>query len=553
MDFAKKFRYSANSLISIFLVFVIIFGINIFAKNNFSRIDLTENGNYTISNSTISTLEDLDDLVTIKVYFSEELPPHFVSVKQDINDVLNEYQAYADGNIRIRYIDPNSDEEFLNEVKSLGIPEVKMNIVGKDKLEVQSGYLGMGIFYEDNNEIIPVIQNTGNLEYQLTSAIAKVTREEAKTIGFLEAHGEHGAFDANPYATENTQQPDYTLLRRELEKNYNVRGVNLQQDQNSLSEIDTLIVAGPKESIDQYELFLIDQFILAGNNVVFLVDTVHIQPGLIASKIETGLNDFLGHFGIKIIQDVVYDQQSHASANFTQGIFNFAIPYPFWVKSSGENLSQNNPIVAFLESLIFTWASPLQIEPKDGIESEILAYTTEQSGITNGAFRFDPNQQIQNDNPKKYPMAALQRGSFTSFFKDKDIPSKEIPAQNQEEQPTIEPLNFDLANRIDSAELSSSILVIGDSDSFTDRTLQNFPQNAVFIQNAIDAITLDRSLIDVRAKLLTQRPLEETTDGQKSFIKWFGILFTPSIVIIYGFMRMHMRNRKRKFAQQITS
>lgn len=556
MDFAQKFRYSANSIISTVLIFAIIFGINIFSKNHFTRIDLTENNLYTISDSTIDTLESLDDLVTVKVYFSEDLPPHFIGVKEEINDILSEYQAYARGNIRVRYIDPSSNEEFSTEVKSLGIPEVKMNVVGKDKLEVQSGYLGMGIFYGEKNEVIPVIQNTQNLEYELTSAITKVIRTEQKTIGFLSGHGEHGAFEINPYLqSENFVQPDYTILRAELEKNYNVKQVDLLKNEAPLDDIDTLIIAGPKETLSEYEIFLIDQHIVNGKNVIFLINAVNIQPGLLASKADDiGLNNLLKNIGISVTADIAYDQKSHASASFSQGIFNFAIPYPFWVKSAGENLSQDNPIVAYLDSVVFTWASPLTTEARDGITSETLASTTDSGGITNGNFQLDPNQKIQNQNPQILKMAVLQRGNFTSLFKDKDIPQKPVVEDEvNQENTSISSTTFDPQNKKDLSEIASSILIVGDSQSFDDRTLRNFPQNLVFALNAIDALTLDRSLIDVRAKLISQKPLDETSDSQKTFIKWFGILFAPTLVILYGFTRMHLRNRKRKLANQMFS
>ena len=124
--------------------------------------------------------------MTINAYFSRE-PARVAQIRRDVRDVLDEYRAISN-KLQIDFIDPGDDEAEKNKLRFMGIPEVQMNVIEKDKAQVANVYMGLAVIYEDKKEILPVVQNTFTLEYDLTSAILKVTRTEIKTIGFLSGH-----------------------------------------------------------------------------------------------------------------------------------------------------------------------------------------------------------------------------------------------------------------------------------------------------------------------------------------------------------------------------
>ena len=142
----------------------------------FTRFDMTAGKEYSISPATKKILKKLDDIITIKVFFSENLPPHVSKTVTDVKDILSEYSAYAGKNLRISWEDPAKSEEAKNLARSLGIPEVQLQTFEKDKVQAIKAYLGIGILYADKKEAIPVVQNLQNLEYDLTMAIMKVSR-----------------------------------------------------------------------------------------------------------------------------------------------------------------------------------------------------------------------------------------------------------------------------------------------------------------------------------------------------------------------------------------
>lgn len=544
MSISKKIRYGSNALLLTFGILGIILSVNYFFTKHFIRLDLTENQQYSISEATKNTLTKLPDLVTIKVFFSEKLPPQFLTHAQTVHDILDEFEAYSGGNLQIQYIDPASNPGTQNDVKDLGIPEIKLNVLEKDAYQVQAAYLGIGIFYLDKHEILPVVQSTANLEYELLTSIKKVSTANLKTVGFVYGHGEHSVEDANPLTGGQLNAGDYSALKTELLKSYNVQSIDLN-DENTLNSIDTLVVAGPKQSLSDYELFRLDQFVMNGKSVLFLIDTIDIGPGLQPSPIQSGIESVLQKYGLKVQQNLIIDA-IHESATFSQGYFQFLLPYPFWVKGIPENFSRENPIVAHLESLVMTWISSLEIQDIDRTETEILVKSSltagEQKLGGNPPLNLDPNQQFAAPETKQYPLAVIRRGMFTSAYKGQDIPSGDSGSGST--ATTISTSNTEA--KFDESQGESTVFVIGDSDSFSDSIVQNFPQNLAFLLNVIDYTTLDKDLISIRSKNLIDRPLDEVSESQKALIKVIGIAFAPLLLVIYGSLRIYRRHKKKK-------
>ncbi|OGK02922.1 MAG: hypothetical protein A2519_06225 [Candidatus Raymondbacteria bacterium RIFOXYD12_FULL_49_13] len=176
--------------IAVIVGFVVV--LNYLAAKFFARADLTENKVYTISDASKRIMKNLDDLVTIKVFISEKsLPSLAVNISQTIKDLLSEYKAYSGGNLNVEFLDPSDDEEIKREANSLGLQEVSMQTYEKDKQQQIMCFMGLVILYGQKKEIMPVLNNVGNLEYDITSRILKITRTEVKKVGFFFGNGKH--------------------------------------------------------------------------------------------------------------------------------------------------------------------------------------------------------------------------------------------------------------------------------------------------------------------------------------------------------------------------
>lgn len=541
----KKILNSTTSTISIILILGILGMINYISLRNFVRWDFTEDQQYSISEATKSTLAELNDLITIKVYFSKKLPPDLTEVSQYVHDILDEYTAFAEGNLNVLYLDPTTDDEVKNEAVALGIPELQMNVLEKDKFQVQNGFLGIGIFYEDKQEVLPVVQSIETLEYDLTSTIKKVSAEHVKVVGFLTGHGEHLTYQS----ATGEGRGDYTLIRKELEKNYEVETVVIDNGQR-IEGIDTLIVAGPQEEFSERDLFEIDQFIMQGGQAIFMLDGVKVGEGMQALTNETGIEALVDHYGVKVNFDLVMDRLNE-TVSFSSGYMQFVLPYPFWPKLVKDNFSQENMLISKLDSLVLPWASSLEIVEKNGIKTEILATTSKFGGKITKDFNLNPNQKFQAEGGReKIDMVAVSTGTFKSYFAGEMIPAPEkqtdIPADGIALNDSLELPDDSEREVVEKREEDGKILVIGDSDFLADGQLQRFGQNALFFLNAVDYLTLDSNLMSIRSRGLADRSFEEVSEQEKMIIRFVGIALIPILVGLFAIIKAVLR---RKFKE----
>jgi ABC-type uncharacterized transport system involved in gliding motility, auxiliary component len=207
--------------------------INFLAMRHFGRLDLTQNKLYTLSDASINVASSLDDIVKVTCYFSKNLPSYVVPLKQQVSDILDEYRAYAKGNIWIEFLDPTEDPALAQKLRFMGIPQVQLNIMEKDQASATNVYMGVAVSYEDKQEVIPFVKDVNNLEYEITSSIVKVTRKEKKTVGFLTGHEEHTIYG------------DYQTVHKALTREYEVEELNLSSGQPVPNHINVLVWPGP--------------------------------------------------------------------------------------------------------------------------------------------------------------------------------------------------------------------------------------------------------------------------------------------------------------------
>ena len=466
MNFLNKFKYARDSYLATILIVAIVVMVNFIAARHFIKVDLTKNKIYAVSDASKQIMNNLSDIVTVKVFFSDKLPPDLFAVQQYVGDTLGELSSYSKGNLSVRLLNPEKPE-IKKEALSLGIPQIQMNVIEKDKLEVKNGFLGIAVTYGGKTEIMPVVQNILNVEYDLVSAIKKVVAVKTPAIGFISDHGEP-SLKSN--ITSGSQGNSFNLLNKALSKNYKVTSVKLQKE-DELDNLDTLVLAGSKTLFTEDELKKIDKFVINGGNLVVLLDMINIDTELKTSDSEINLNKLLKGQGVEISNKLILDT-SNERATFNQGYMNFIIPYPFWVKGVNRNFNKSNPVVSNLNSIVFPWASPLQISKKEGVKSTILISTTKKAWTQESPYNLNPNAIQAPGSKNQYPLAVLIEGKITSVFEQKSDKNKK----------------------------SGSILVTSNSRFITDRFLKLYNQNLIFIMNAIDFLTLDESLISIRSK-----------------------------------------------------
>ena len=541
MSAKRNLLYSTNTLALAIVLFVILVIINGLSKKAFKRLDLTESKRYTISKSTKKLLGQLDDIVRVEAYFSEA-PDQVKLIKDEVKDMLDEYDAFASGNLQIEFINPTEDDDLKQKLRMKGIPEIQVQVREKDKIEVRNAYMGLAIVYGDKQEVIPVIQKTTTLEYDLTSAILKTTRKEAKTVGFLEGHDE---VDIYGQGFEN--------LRRELGKQYTLRKIDVSQGSPIESDVSTLIVAGPQSPLQANEKYEIDQFLMNGGKIVFLVDAVKMAPGSIqASPLSTGLTDLLSHYGIQLGNNLVQDI-SHDNLTYSQGGFmTITRPYPFFIKvlksyqystgSTSEGFPADSVATSGLDSLVLPWSTSLSVVAKEGISTTIMAKTSNQAWTAQAPYNLDPTRMFTPPSSVKnsYPVAVLLAGEFTSFYAGKEIPS----ASNGDGEEDTENKNKD--RKTVEKSPPTQIVVVGTSQFLRQPRVDGL----TFFQNSIDYITLGSSLIGIRSKQISDRSFKtDPSTFARLTIKVLCIGAIPLLVALFGLFRFFSRMRAKRMVE----
>ena len=179
----------SQTALKVVVVLAILMLLNIISVRMFGRLDVTDNKLFTLSDASKELMRSLDDKVTIKAYFTEDIPAPYNNNRRVLLDQLNEYKAYSGGNFQFEFIDP-SGEKGEQDAQQQGIAPVEVQVVKEDKLELKRAYMGLVFLYEDKKEVLPVVQNTSTLEYDISSTVKRLTSRTRLKIGFLTGQGE---------------------------------------------------------------------------------------------------------------------------------------------------------------------------------------------------------------------------------------------------------------------------------------------------------------------------------------------------------------------------
>ena len=497
-----------QTLIRMAIILGILVVLNFISIRLFGRLDLTSQGVYTLSDASKKLVGGLDDRVTVKAYFTEDLPAPYNNNRRAVLDILNDYKAYSGGNLQYEFINPQG-EKGEQDAQQQGISPVQVQVVNEDKLEVKRGYLGLVMMYEDRKEVLPVIQNLGSLEYDMSSALKRLTNRTKKKIGFTTGHGE-------------TEMTGMRQIAQFVAQQYEITPVDLSKGEPVPSDIAALFVIAPSGSFRDSATDQLDQDLMRGGKIAFLLNRVNANLQMRAGQpLDTGLDDLLQEYGVRVNPDLVRDAQcANISVMQQQGSFTFQSQVPFPYIPVASNFNTANPLVKDLQSVIFHFASSIDTSgaAAKGLREEVLVRSSKRSGRQTGFFMIDPFQRYAPADLAEdgIPLAVHVEGSFKSFFTGKQ------PA------PAV------------TASPETRIIVVGDGDFMRDDFLGN-RGNVTFFANIVDYLADDAGLITIRSKNVAAPPLDQVSDGTKKILKYSNLLGPPLIIIAYGLFRWRRR------------
>ena len=575
----KRKNLKKNQIVTFLVTVVIVVLLNVIGSYVFTRFDLTSEKRYTLSPTTKEILNNLDDYVYFKVYLEGDFKAGFKKLRRETKEMLDEFRAYS------KYI----DYEFINPSESTDAAErndtykqlyqaglnptnvvVKNNDGSSEQMVIWPGAL---VSYRNNTEIaIDLLENQigqssedalnasmQNLEFRLIDAVKKVTRLQKPTIAFVQGHGELEVQDV------------YDIIQT-LGQNYNVDSVTINgkidalidrtqyedRDVSAFPRYDAIIVAKPTRFFNEKDKFLIDQYIMHGGKVLWLVEPVYAtmdslqsQESTIGMEQDLNLDDMLFKYGVRLNRDLLLDLTCAALPIRTGQMAGQAqLEFFRWYYFPLLQAASEHPMVRNMNAIKADFVSSMDATTSaNGIEQIPLLKTSDYTKVSGAPvfislamLRQSPDKRMFNSKGKN--VAYLLKGTFPSLYANR-IPQEIVDDQAtdymEESKPTAMIVVADgdiIRNQIDIR--TRKPLPLG-FDQYT----QNTYANKEFIENAISYLVDGEGLIDIRSRELKVRLLDMTKINQER-VKWqvINTLIPIVLIIALGFVMAFIRKKK---------
>ncbi|WP_175437524.1 gliding motility-associated ABC transporter substrate-binding protein GldG [Crocinitomix algicola] len=582
----KKVNSGKRDIINFIGIFAIILLANFILSFFFGRFDLTEDNRHSLSENTIQLLQDetrIKDRIFFKIYLDGDLPADFMKIRNAIQEKLDEFSVYAGDKIQYEFIDPNGedDEDYNLEVQKKlydegnGIMPTDIEIIesgAKTSMIVWPGakieYKGSTVdqiqffqkqFIGSNEDTRGLAEGTiNNIEYQLISAIRRVTADDKKTVGFLGGHGELDFYQTGD-------------VRAGLNRYYLIEDVEINGQIKALDDIDALVIAQPKKPFSEKDKFVIDQFVMNGGRVLWFVDPIDVNRDSLYFTGETygisaNLNiekDMLFKYGARLNSNTILDQSCAPLA--IPGLASGTAPWYFYPLLQRENhliTRSLDPIKAEYTSSV----DPVNLEDK-AVEKTVLLRSSlnaqefkAPSRINYGIINIEPNFN-QTQGKGEYPVALMLEGEFTSVFENRiddsflNSPDFKTKFKSEPNKMLVVADGDIIRNEVDSRVENGKRMfrpIPLKYDIFGVMNPNGTPKyrygNKEFFLNCVDYMLADFSLIDIRAKSITIRGLNEEKVAQsKEMWKVINIAFPLICIILLA--TFQIVSRKRKYAR----
>ncbi len=522
-----KLSASPKVLISVFIV--MFFAILLSSKLLTGvRLDLSENGLYTLSDGTKRILKAIEQPVTLTLYFSDKASSQLPALRtyaQRVEEVIEEYVNLSNGKLVFNKVDPEPFSEAEDEAAMAGLQGVPVGARG-DVI-----YFGLQVKNDaGGQEVIPFMQpdREAYLEYELTKLISSLAKTSLPKVGVYSGIDIKGGFD---FMTRQSR-PAWTIL------DYIQEGFQLEWiDDNAteITDIDVLLLIAPQNLSEQLK-FAIDQYVISGGRTLIFLDpyaeSMAMQSG-IPSVQRSDLAELLPAWGIRLREDMFVTDFANS---MVVGVGQSRNPVRhiglLSINPQGSHSEQAQDIIVHgLESLNWSSAGILDSLDKEGISIAPLILTSDQSQPRDASLLTtlaNPQTLMDEFAPtgERYMLAAKVTGKAATNYPEGiryqeateplEAAEEEGEATKSESQPTEIHLP---AAHLETDQLR--LLVVADTDVLTDRLwvqVQNFfgqqivspwADNGSFLVNSLENFSGHPDLIAIRSQGRFNRPFDK--------------------------------------------
>ena len=554
-----------NSISKVVIALVCLLAVNYIAKLWHTRIDLTQDKRYTLSEVSKKTLAKIQNPIVIDVLLKGNIPTEFKKLQTETIQLLDEYAA-ANNNIIVNFVNPLEGEEHpesvIQELINNGYQplQITQNEAGKSSIEYifpwavisdgkKSERVRLFVNKLGSTDQEQVQNSVQKLEYNFTDALYKFALDKKKKIAILRSNG----------ALEDIYMADFLKTAREY---YFIApftldsvATNPEKTLHDLEKFDLLLVPKPTEPFTDAQKQVVDQYIMNGGRALWLIDNVAVSledmyktGGMtMAMPINLNLTDMFFQYGFRInytlVNDLYFSEIIVATGDGSQTRY---MPIP-WVYNPLVISGNNHLINNHLDAVRFQFANSIDTL-KNGVKKTVLLASSPFSKADGTPreinLRFDPNNQ--NKEAYKHgniPLAVLLEGEFNSVYKDR-----------------IRPIN--LKEKSDRSK-PTKILVVADGDIIKndidsknniplelgfDKWTSKYYDNKSFLQNALNYLLDDTEFLSLRNKkvqlafLDKQKVAESVSSWQiKVFVYPLLLLILVMLSVLYFYRKKNIR------------
>jgi len=529
----KSFETILYSTIGVAAMALILVAFNFITGSFKSRMDLTKEKAYTLSAGTRAILAKLDAPVKIHFYCTqgENSTPGALMLKnyaKEVEDLLAEYKQAAKGKLIIEKYNPEPDSDAED---SAHLDGVEGQALGNNPFGGDRFYLGLAVSYGmDQKVAIPFLspERERLLEYDISRAISQVFTPEKPVVGIMSPLPIFG-MPANPMMMRMGQQGEqpWTIVN-ELKNDFKVKRVAMDVDKID-DDVKVLMVVHPRE-ISEKAQYAVDQFVLRGGKLIAFLDPL---PALIDTKEQnqmfgaipnsgSTLDKLLKTWGVsfengKVVADMKYSLQvGGRNGQPTQA--------PAILGLTRQALNNDDIVTSQIESVWLPFAGSFSGTPADGLKETVLLKSTKESQMVDGFMANLAGENIIKDfkpSGTEYALAIRLTGKFkTAFPNGKPEEKKDEEKKEGDKKPDEKKADDSLKE----SKENNSVILVGDADMLSDRVALQPVQtlfgtayapangNLSFCQNAVEQLTGDSNLINVRSRATTSRPLTKIKD-----------------------------------------
>jgi len=522
INLRKEIKFGIGMLIALIII-------GFLSGSLFFRLDMTAERRYSISKVSKELVKGLDKPIDITLYLAGELQAPLRNLQKSIEEKIADYNAYSSQPIHLEIVDPyeikdaKKREQLFGELIKKGLLPTDIRQKTEQGTVTRRIFPGVLIYYGDKQSSVNLLKNNPalhsevnlnnsieTLEYEFTNAFSELINPEKQSVAFLNGQGELNEYETNDIAIS-------------LSDKYNVEQVTAQQLILKDSKIKALVIANPTRPFTENDKFYIDQYLMNGGRIMWLVDPVMVSLDSLSRGIMTlafpqslNLDDQFFKYGIRLNPNLVQDAEclmipvntspQGQPAKFEPAPWYFS---PLLIPSEKHVISRNlNRVKAEFVSSIDT------VGKQEEMRKTVILATSPYSLVSNTPMEVslasinNPPDRSLFHQPSQ-PVGVLLEGTFSSVFANRMVSSFGVNAS--ELKTKSEPTRMIVFS--DGSLIANKYRISGSVPEFMPLGYDQFSQqtfgNKAFLLNSINYLCDDQGLMELRSRIFKIRLLDK--------------------------------------------